>query len=268
MSFKEKYTIGTKYIPKPSRRRSGALINKVRFIVVHDTGNPGSTAAGNINYYISTKDVQPTASAHLFVDDKQILECVPALTAPPEKAWHVLYNVPKDDQMFGVNANDAAIGVEYCYGGTIDADKAYAKYLWVIAKICYVFKLDPAKDIVGHHVLDPNRKTDPVTGLLRSRRTYEQLLKDIVTEYQDCIGQPVAALPYAVIAQSGTVKSAVKLNLRPSPSTAEAAIEVIPANTELHYTALTHEGMAVNNNKTWYRDGNGHWFWEGGLART
>lgn len=267
MSFKEKYTVGAKYIPKPSRRRSGALINKVRFIVVHDTGNPGSTALSNISYYINTKDAQPTASAHLFVDDKQILECVPALTAPPEKAWHVLYNVPKDDQMYGVNANDAAIGVEYCFGGSIDADKAYAKFLWVIAKICYVFKLDPAKDIVGHHVLDPNRKTDPVTGLLRSRRTYEQLLKDIVTEYQDCVGLPVPAPGYTIIPETGTVTTALKLNLRPGPSTAGAVVEVIQPNTVLNYNALTHQGMLVNNNSTWYRDANDHWFWEGGLIR-
>jgi N-acetylmuramoyl-L-alanine amidase len=266
MSFKEKFTIGSKFIPKPSKRRSGLPISKVRFIVVHDTGNPGSTALDNINYYINTLNAVPTASAHLFVDDKQILECVPALTAPPEKAWHVLYNIPKDNEMYGVNANDAAIGVEYCYGGNIDADKAYAKYLWVIAKICYVFKLNPAKDIVGHFFLDPARKTDPITGLAKSRRTYEQLLKDIVIEYNDCTSVTPVVPQLNIIAKAGTATSAMKMNLRPSPDTRGAVVEVIPVNTKLTYTALTHEGMAVNNNTTWYKDANGHWFWDGGLV--
>lgn len=100
----------------------------VRFIVAHDTGNPGSTARANIRYYESSRDKE-SASAHLFIDDKEILECIPALTAPPEKAWHVLYGKPTDNALFGLDANDAAVGVEYCFGGAIDADEAYRKYI-------------------------------------------------------------------------------------------------------------------------------------------
>src|SRR3954471_746003 len=167
MPFNEKFIVNSNYIPKPSRRRSGLMLNKTRFLVAHDTGNPGSSAAMNVKYYIDTCFTVPkekTASAHIFVDDKQILECIPAFTNP-EKAWHVLYSVAKDNDLYGVNANDAAIGVEYCYGGGIDADKAYEKYIWVMAKLCFIYGLDPSKDIVGHFFLDPKRKTDPVTGL-------------------------------------------------------------------------------------------------------
>ena len=271
MAFKEKYTIAAKYIPKPSRRRSGLAIQKVRFLVAHDTGNPGSTANDNVRYYIDTCNTIPankTASAHIFVDDKQILECVPALTAPPEKAWHVLYSVQKDNQLYGVNANDAAIGVEYCFGGSIDADKAYAKFIWVMAKLCDFYHLDPAKDITGHFFLDPERKTDPVTGLAMSRRTYEQLLKDIVAEYNECTGaeQPPAALK--VRRSDGELRAAVKLNLRAEPNTRSAIIEVIGAGTALTYVAMTDSGQAVNNNSTWYQDANGHWFWAGGTMPT
>jgi hypothetical protein len=38
-------------------------------------------------------------------------------------------------------------------------------------------------------MLDPHRKTDPTTGLAYSRRTYEQLLRDIVLEYKECSGE-------------------------------------------------------------------------------
>ncbi|OQP63789.1 hypothetical protein A3860_22890 [Niastella vici] len=185
MPFREKYTITPRYLPQPSKRRPGLIAAPIRFLVAHDTGNPDSTALDNVAYYMRSKDVE-SASAHIFVDDKQIIECVPALTGKPEKAWHVLYNVPKDNGLYGVNANDAAIGIEYCFGRNIDAGLAYKKYLWVLAKCCFTFGLDPSRDVVGHFILDPKRKTDPVTGLAHSRRTYKKLLRDIVAEYKDC----------------------------------------------------------------------------------
>jgi len=261
-TFKEKFMIGTRMIPKPSRRRSGLPISKVRFLVAHDTGNEKSTASQNVQYYInSCKD--ESASAHLFVDDKEIIECIPALTGPPEKAWHVLFNVPKDNELYGCNANDAAIGVEYCFGGNIDAEKAYAKYIWVIAKLCFQFGLDPYRDITGHFFLDPLRKTDPVTGLARSRRTYDQLLKDIVAEYQDCTGSSMQAAE--IISDEGTVKVTVKLNLRSEPNKLAPVVQVLPPDSVIGYTAKTNNGEAVNNNSVWYRDTNGHWFWSGGV---
>ncbi len=187
MAFKEKYKITTQYLTTGTKRRSGKLIApSVKFVVAHDTGNPNSTAVGNIKYYENTKDVD-YASAHIFVDDKNIIECISAVVSDkPEKAWHVIYDKPKDNELFGFDANDAAIGVEYCYGNNINADEAYRRYLWVIAYICHKFGLDPAVSITGHCILDPGRKTDPKTGLAHSNRTYEHLLKDIVSEYNEC----------------------------------------------------------------------------------
>ncbi len=113
MTFKEKYTVTPAYLTTPSKRRCGLQMSPtVKFIVAHDTGNPKSTARANRNYYENSRDEQ-SASAHIFVDDKEIIECIPALVKP-EKAWHVLYGVLTDNQLFGFNPNDAAIGVEYC----------------------------------------------------------------------------------------------------------------------------------------------------------
>ena len=51
------------------------------------------------------------ASAHIFVDDKECIVCIPVT----EKAWHVLYNTPTDNQWYNVDANDVAFGVEGSY---------------------------------------------------------------------------------------------------------------------------------------------------------
>lgn len=96
-------------------RRSGQKLRKGKpeFIVAHDTGNIDSTARGNIKYYNDTYniDINHTASAHIFVDDKEAVVCIPTV----EKAWHVRYDAPMDNKWYNVDANDAAIGIEICY---------------------------------------------------------------------------------------------------------------------------------------------------------
>lgn len=82
--------------------RPGIPLSKVRFIVSHDTGNPGSNAIGNRDYF---NEIQPKASAHTFIDDKTILEIIPI----NEVAYHVRYGVPTDNDLYGYDANKAAI---------------------------------------------------------------------------------------------------------------------------------------------------------------
>ncbi|MCW3075344.1 MAG: amidase [Flaviaesturariibacter sp.] len=265
--FKERFTITENYLPKPSRRRGGAMLGPVKFIVAHDTGNAGSTARANVKWYINTAHTVPpkdTSSAHLFVDDKEIIECVPAILGKPEKAWHVLYAVAKDNELYGANANDNAIGVEYCFGGAIDDGKSYEKYVWVLAKLCYMYKLDPATSVVGHFFLDPKRKSDPVTGLARSRRTYEKLLKDVVEEYNACTGKDTVP-KYSLVQMQGEAVSTVKLNVRHLPTTKSAVEQTVAANTRLPFTGKVTNGEAINNNPVWYQDVNGNYFWSGGV---
>ena len=266
MNFTEKYVVTPQYLNSPSSRRSGKSIDPaVKFIVAHDTGNPNSTARQNIKYYENSRN-EMSASAHIFLDDKEILECIPALTSPrPEKAWHVLYNVPTDNNLYGFNANDAAIGVEYCYGNNIIADEAYKRYLWVLAKLCFVFKLDPAKSIVGHCILDPKRKTDPVTGLLQSRRTYDQLLRDIPLEYNDCIGGAAPANNFTAMAGTGIVSHSVNIRLG-SPTTRASIVHVAGSGEQLPYVGFVDNGESVNGNPKWYKDKDGNYFWSGAVS--
>jgi N-acetylmuramoyl-L-alanine amidase CwlA len=277
MAFKQRYIITPQYLSKPSKRRSGQFVSPaVKFVVAHDTGNPRSTAANNVAYYERSRNEQ-SASAHIFVDDKQILECIPALTGPAEKAWHVLYQLETDNRMYGHNANDAAIGVEYCYGDNIDADEAYRKYVWTVAFICHTFGLDPARSVVGHAFLDPKRKTDPGTGLGHSRRSYEQLLRDVPLEYASCLEAEAGSAPTlsstpmpvapAFTAQAGTAVTATPLNLRKGkPSRMAEVVQVVGAGAKLSYAGWTEDGEPVNGNPKWFRDVLGNYFWSGAIA--
>ena len=148
MPFQRKYSITQDYLTLGSKKRSGQKITPaVKFVVAHDIGNSGSSALGNVQYYHQTEQTD-FAAAHLFVDDKQIIECIPAIAAtPPEKAFHVRYDVPADNALFGFDANDTAIGVEYCFGANIVAEEAYKRYVWLIAYLCYTYGIDPTNKI-------------------------------------------------------------------------------------------------------------------------
>ncbi len=266
MPLDQKYPIIQQFLTTPSSRRSGDLLTKNPiFVVAHDTGNPGSTALQNVRYYQNSCN-DAHASAHLFVDDQQIIECIPALTTDaPEKAWHVIYNVDSDDKLFGANANDAAIGIEYCYGGTINADEAYVRYVWTIAYTCAKFDIDPNTHVIGHHFLDPLRKTDPVTGLLQSRRSYEQLLQDVVAEHREIIGAP-KEVDQNFFDETGQVTVAVRLNIRSGlPCTKSPVVKTANPADVLDYIGWQLNGENVNGNPRWFKTADGNWFWSGGV---
>ena len=265
-NFMLRYSITPRHLSKPSRRRSGQLISpEVKFLVAHDTGNPGSTAAQNVAYYERSRN-EMSASAHVFVDDRQIIECVPALTQTPEKAWHVLYGAPTDNQLFGYDANDAAIGVEYCYGGRIDADEAYRRYAWVFAYLCHQFGLDSATSVVGHFFLDPKRKTDPCTGLANSRRTYEGLLRDVAAEYAAGTGASPPGQTAGFVATRGQTVASVRLNIRKGqPSRLAGVAKVVSPGTVLEFDGWVVDGEPVNGNPKWFRDPEGNYFWSGAV---
>lgn len=194
-----KYTINQKYIKK-GNARSGAKISKVQFLVAHDIGNGGSTAENNYRYF---NNHQPSASAHTFIDDTQILEIVPI----DEKAWHVRYDVPADNKTFGDDANDCAIGTELCWGPKLDFDAAYDRYVWYHAYLCHKFGLDPKTDITSHAALDPARRTDPHTALNKNGKTYAEFIEDVCKELKGServvTSQPVSGL---VVGGTATVK--------------------------------------------------------------
>lgn len=197
MAFTMKYEIVPRYLTGPSQRRPVLALDPCRFMVAHDTGNPGATAAANVAYYERTRN-DMSASAHLFVDDREIIECIPFLTGAAEKAYHVVYNVTTDNIRYGADANDAAGAVELCYGGRIDLGEAYKRYVWVLAYACYRYGLNPGTDIAGHYMLDPARRTDPREPLRLLGKTFDDFLQDVADEYASSVTPDPPDAPLSV----------------------------------------------------------------------
>lgn len=170
------------YGESDSARRRGIILDDVTFFVDHDTGNPNSTASGNVSYFISTYN-EASASAHIFVDDEEAIMCVPCFDNA-ERAHHVLYNVTTDNEKYGDDANDKAIGLELCYfpDDIERSQQAYNNYIDVATDLCIFHNVDPSLRS-GHFELDPDRKTDPNNALQYIGKTYEDMKADIIEEY-------------------------------------------------------------------------------------
>lgn len=182
--------IKTQLLPVNTKRRSGKRIEKVVFFVDHDTGGGGSTAQNNVTYFNRTAN-EMEASAHIFIDDKEAIMCIPCLENP-EKAWHVWYSKTKDNQLYGDDANDIAIGLELChFPNDFERNmKAYNNYIEVAAYLAKFHGVDPSKRS-GHFEIDPERKVDPNTALKRINKTYADMKRDIVNKYNELYNKPV-----------------------------------------------------------------------------
>lgn len=114
--------------------------------------------------------------------------------------------------------------------------------------LCAEFGLDPRRDITGHCFLDPGRKTDPVSGLARSRRTYPQLLADVAATFVSIGGvlPGTAPLPATITAQG-------LLNIRGGEAFRRAPVaRQVPAGAVLPVKGRV-TGEAVNGNDNWYQ---------------
>lgn len=146
-------------------RRYGEKLDggKPQFIVAHDTGNINTSAQTNVNYYENTYNIpwNQVASAHIFVDDKEAIICIPTT----EKAWHVLYDAPTDNLWYNKDANDVAIGVEICYFSDRERSrKALDNGARVLAYLSEYWNIDYTDHMPGHQDIQVG-KIDPGNAL-------------------------------------------------------------------------------------------------------
>lgn len=138
------YKIEEKLLPVNKYTRPGKKIT-TKGVVIHWTANMGKGANAMAHYrYFSQATV--TASAHYFVDDKQILRIIPE----NEMAYHVGAKSYKTNY-FGSYPNNCLVGVEMCVNPDGDFNKTYWASVWLCADILYRHKLNPDKDLVRHY---------------------------------------------------------------------------------------------------------------------
>lgn len=87
--------------------------SRIKYIVIHYTGNQGDTAENNADYY-SREIVK--ASAHYFVDDKTVWQSVPD-TKIAYAVGGTKYRYSKGGNMYGKVTNSNSISIELCGTG-------------------------------------------------------------------------------------------------------------------------------------------------------
>jgi len=181
------YSVTRKWIPKAQSKsqrtsppRPGATLAEVKKIVIGDTGWRGLTAAD------AARDLGQ-AYGHFIVDDKAIIECVPALTSSVGFVEQACFVQSKPGQEF--DAQKCAIAINLCFGGRpapkdlVGKDQIIGRHMYdrcvaLVAFLCDRFELDPAKDVKRAGDLDISR-TDPDLALEAAGTGFDQLLKDV-----------------------------------------------------------------------------------------
>lgn len=156
--------------------RPGDIISP-RMIIVHRTGNPGTSARVNCNYFESLNHPplagKTYASAHYIVDESQIIQCIPE----NERAHHC------------IGANHFAIGIETCEPLT---QWAYQNLLDLIHDICSRYGFAVTKDYIQpHSKYDPvNRHFDPFCwdDFMVGKTNSGKDLFDPIEFYKDLLG--------------------------------------------------------------------------------
>lgn len=123
---------------------------RIEYIVIHDTGNP-SKGAGADNHYRYFNGGNRNASAHYFVDDKEIIQTVEDTNA----SWHCGDGKGK----YGIT-NSNSIGVEICINSDGDYQKAVANAAELIKHLMEKHNI-PIEKVVRHY--DASSKICPRT---------------------------------------------------------------------------------------------------------
>lgn len=218
-------------------RRSGQKLTtgKPKFIVAHDTGNINTTAQNNVDYYRNSYNISwdLVASAHIFVDDKECIVCIPTT----EKAWHVLYDAQQDNIWYGVDANDGAIGVEISYfSDKKRSQKSLENGAKVLAYLAEYWGINYKTNMPGHQDIQAG-KQDPGNVLQASGygRATSNLDKIVAKYYKKDVApakdttaekaKPSKPAPRTKWNWKGTFYPNTTIKVRKSPSLSGAIVD-------------------------------------------
>ncbi|MCI2058163.1 MAG: N-acetylmuramoyl-L-alanine amidase [Oscillibacter sp.] len=148
--------------------RPGTELQKIRGIVIHYVGNPGTTARANRNYFESLKDGkdQVYASAHFIVGlEGEVIQCIPL-----------------SEEAYASNSrNGDTIAVEVCHPDESGrfSDVTYRRTVELTADLCREFRLDPETDVIRHY--DVTGKNCP-KYYVENPEEWAQFRRDVAAE--------------------------------------------------------------------------------------
>lgn len=126
-----------------TRVNFSTLKNKVnRYIVIHFTANNGDTALGNCKYFY---DVNRNASAHYFVDENGIYQCV----KDSDVAWHCGAKSYKHPYC----RNSNSIGVELCsrkLNNYYFKDETVTNGVYLVRELMAKYNI-PIENVIRHY---------------------------------------------------------------------------------------------------------------------
>jgi N-acetylmuramoyl-L-alanine amidase len=134
--------------------RPGTPLKKISGIVIHWTGNAGSTAMANRNYFENLKDQAGNgifASAHFIVGlPGEVIQCIPE----NEIAYHAGAQIytPLALNYLGTYPNNCTIGIEMCHpdeSGKFN-NETLSSCLILVGELREKYKLTK-KDIYRHY---------------------------------------------------------------------------------------------------------------------
>lgn len=120
--------------------RPGTPLEKIRGVVIHYVGNPGTTARANRNYFqaLSSGEEETYASSHFVIGlEGEVIQCVP-LT----------------EIAYASNSrNDDTVSVEVCHPDETGVfnDAAYDRCVELTAWLCREFRLKPEEEVIRHY---------------------------------------------------------------------------------------------------------------------
>lgn len=160
---------------------------KIKYIVIHDTGNPNKGADAENHYkYFNSKYVG--ASAHYFVDEKQILQVI----NDEDTAWHV----GDGKGVYGINNNNS-IGIEICINDG-NYDKEVERTLELTKHLMEKHSI-PIENVVRHY--DASRKSCPRFMMTNNWKAWHEFKARLASMFKSTIkinilGQEINANGY------------------------------------------------------------------------
>ena len=147
--------------------RPGEPLRKIKGVVIHYVGNPGTSAEANRNYFESLSDgnLETYASSHFIIGlEGEVVQCVP-LT----------------EIAYASNTrNDDTVSVEVCHPDEtgVFSRPSYNRCVELTAWLCHEFRLNPERDVIRHY--DVTGKLCPLY-YVENPEAWEAFLEDIGT---------------------------------------------------------------------------------------